>query len=81
MAKPTDVHPVLVSHLQTLVTALDAAYGLALSEDLARQYRNVEGQTRPTRLTRLLEDQRDRFEAYVEEATRGAEPVEVSPDE
>lgn len=81
MAKPTDTHPVLVSHLEGLVTVLDAAFGLSMAEDLQRRYRNLENQVRPTSLTRALEGARDRWESYLEEAQKDEQPAEVQPDE
>jgi hypothetical protein len=81
MAKPTDTHPVLVAHLEGLVTVLDAAFGLSMAEDLQRRYRNLEGQVRPTSLTRALEGARDRWESYLEEAQKVEKPAEVQPDE
>lgn len=78
MASPSDTHPVLVAHLEQLATVLDASYGLSLSGDLERRYRNLDQTVRPSTLTRALEDQRDRFESYLEDARpKPAEPERV----
>lgn len=75
-----EVEPVLVAHLEELVTVLDAAYGLSLSDDLSRRYRNMQQQTRISPLTNLLETQLERFTSYVESAKPAPKPVEAADE-
>lgn len=55
MPSPTDQLPVLRVHLEQLVAAIDTAYGYHSADDLARQFKNVGGTSRPSNLTRRLE--------------------------
>ena len=71
-----ETQPVLQDHIRELVTVLDAAYGLSLSDDLARRYRNMHPQVRVSPLTNLLETNLERFTSYVESVRPVPEPVE-----
>lgn len=66
-ASYTDPIVVLRAHLEEIFTALDAAAGYHIADDLARQYKNVGGTHRPSNLTKRLEKAQERVAGYLEE--------------
>jgi hypothetical protein len=63
----TDSIVILRGHLEEIFTALDAATGYHVADDLARQYKNVGGTHRPSNLTKRLEAAQERVAGYLEE--------------
>jgi hypothetical protein len=63
----TEPVSVLRGHLEEWLSAIDAAYGYHAANDLAQQYRNVGGTTRPSNLTKRLEASLERITGYLAE--------------
>jgi hypothetical protein len=68
MPEYTDKVTVLRGHLEDWHRTLDAAYGNAAAEDLARAYTTMNSGThRPSNLTRALQSSLERVEGYLTE--------------
>lgn len=66
MTEYTDQVMVLRGHLEEILQALQAAYGKAYAEDMARRYSQMDSpQHRGARLTGVLETQVQRVEGYL----------------
>ena len=65
--RPTDLIPVLRTHLEDVFIALDNARGYHLANDLATQYKNTGGVHRPSNLTKQIEKAHAKIAGYLEE--------------